>query len=114
MNYCPTCKRYDFHAGSCADQNALLDYPYGKHPIPYPAMIINGMEVRVHHGITLKPKWYDFPRRLGWRAKKRQTIFRDGCCIIDKINNVIYCTPAFADQLRIEIPEDDFNLRNPF
>lgn len=36
INYCPTCKRYDFHSGACADQNALLDYKYGKHPIPYP------------------------------------------------------------------------------
>jgi hypothetical protein len=36
INYCPTCKRYDFHWGGCADQNALLDYEYGKHPIPYP------------------------------------------------------------------------------
>jgi len=34
--YCPTCNCFHFHAGSCADQNALLDYPYGKHPIPYP------------------------------------------------------------------------------
>jgi hypothetical protein len=36
-DYCPTCERFNFHAGSCADQNPLLDYPYGKHPIPYPA-----------------------------------------------------------------------------
>lgn len=35
-NYCPVCKRYDFHWGGCADQNGLADYPYGKHPIPYP------------------------------------------------------------------------------
>jgi hypothetical protein len=35
-NCCCTCNRTDFHWGGCADQNALLDYPYGKHPIPYP------------------------------------------------------------------------------
>ena len=35
-NYCAVCRREDFHWGGCADQNALADYPYGKHPIPYP------------------------------------------------------------------------------
>lgn len=34
--FCPTCKRFNFHWGGCADQNALADYPYGQHPIPYP------------------------------------------------------------------------------
>lgn len=38
-NYCPVCQRYDFHWGGCADQNALLDYEYGKHPIPYSDVI---------------------------------------------------------------------------
>ncbi len=33
---CPTCGRTKYHWGGCADQNALLGYPYGKHPIPYP------------------------------------------------------------------------------
>jgi hypothetical protein len=37
--YCGTCKRFNFHWGGCADQNALADYPYGQHPIPYPEKI---------------------------------------------------------------------------
>jgi len=72
------------------------------------------MEVREHCGITLKPKWYDLPRRLGWRPRKHQSILKEGEVMIDNINHIIYCTPAGAAELRREIPADDFNLRNPF
>jgi hypothetical protein len=30
---CKVCGEIQYHRGSCADQNALLDYPYGKYPV---------------------------------------------------------------------------------
>lgn len=60
--------------------------------------------VHVHHGITIRPKWYDFPRRLGWRAKKRDT-FMKGCeVVVDRPNHIIYCTPAMEQRLRAALP----------
>jgi len=34
--YCSTCECWDKHSGACADQNAVFNYDYGQHPIPYP------------------------------------------------------------------------------
>lgn len=66
--------------------------------------------VIVHHGVTIKPKWYDFPRRFGWRAKKREAIInmRGNEVVIDQLNRIIYCTPATEQTLRNCLPEHNF------
>ncbi len=66
--------------------------------------------VIVHHGVAIKPKWYDFPRRFGWRAKKRDWIIdmRGNEVVIDQLNRIIYCTPAMEQKLRHALPEHNF------
>jgi hypothetical protein len=71
---------------------------------------LSTFRVIVHHGVTIKPKWYDFPRRFGWRAKKRDAIInmRGNEVVIDKPNRIIYCTPAMEQKLRHALPEHNF------
>lgn len=67
-------------------------------------------QVVVHHGVVVKPKWYDFPRHFGWRAKKRVAVLdlRGDQVVIDRRNHIIYCTPAMEAQLRRYIPDRNF------
>jgi len=59
-----------------------------------------GYRVIVHTGVVIAPKWYDFPRRLGWRPLKRVGMFDDGKVLIDHNQHIVYCTPAMEHQIR--------------
>jgi len=37
-----------------------------------------GLRVHLHAGVTVAPRWFDLPRRLGLRAKKRVHIIPKG------------------------------------
>ena len=71
---------------------------------------LTGFKVVVNHGVTITPEWYDFPRRLGWRAKKHESILemRGNQVVIDRVNGIIYCTPAMEERLRGAIPDCNF------
>lgn len=92
----------------------MTDYPYSllakDHVNDWLREPLSNYRVVVHHGAAEKPKWYDFPRRLGWRAKKRVDLvnMRGNQVLIDRMNKVIYCTPAMEGTLRRSLPDSHF------
>ncbi len=71
---------------------------------------LSSYRVIVHPGVTVKPKWYDFPRRLGWRSKKcAHLLDMHGCeVVIDHPHKIIYASPAMEKTLRRALPERYF------
>lgn len=49
-----------------------------------------GYRVVIRHPTPMKPRWYDFPRLLGWRPRKFTYLIDKGQYWIDKPNRVLY------------------------
>lgn len=69
---------------------------------------LSSYRVIVHPGFREKPRWYDFPRRLGWRPLKWNAFMKGNEVVIDRIHNIIYCTPKMEETLRRALPERYF------